>query len=299
MTGCPRCRRAAAASSPVESRSPSAPGCFRCWVCGPVMSSRTFFRVRASCRPLGGRRRPAPASLLQGDVVIPAAIYVRVSKDDGSQTTDNQLPDVRQMATGRGYVVAPEHLYTDEASGAKGTDERPALAAMLQAAARGRFKAVFVWRLDRLSRDDTFRGGLQMIGRARSLRGGAAVVRRNLDRHGGPLPVGAGANLADAGVRGAPGAHQADQGRDRARPPQGHQVGEGESAGRESRRRPCCSSARPSFTRKRSRGGSRRARWRPKASRGCPASPPWPASVRTVQKGRGPWGGCRARGGRR
>ena len=96
--------------------------------------------------------------------MIPAAIYVRVSKDDGTQTTDNQLPDVQQMAAGRGYVVAPEHLYEDEASGAKGTDERPALAAMLQAAARGRFKAVFVWRLDRLSRDDTFRGGLQMIG---------------------------------------------------------------------------------------------------------------------------------------
>lgn len=93
----------------------------------------------------------------------PAAIYVRVSKEDGSQTTDNQLPDVQQMASGRGYVVAPEHVYCDEASGAKGADERPALAALLQAAARGRFKAVFVWRLDRLSRDDTFRGGLTMI----------------------------------------------------------------------------------------------------------------------------------------
>lgn len=96
--------------------------------------------------------------------MIPAAIYARVSKEDGSQTTDNQLPDVQQMASGRGYVVAPEHVYSDEASGAKGADERPALAALLQAAARGRFKAVFVWRLDRLSRDDTFRGGLQMIG---------------------------------------------------------------------------------------------------------------------------------------
>ena len=113
---------------------------------------------------------PPPAVTRAGLVVlrcaamIPAAIYVRVSKDDGSQTADNQLPDVQQMAVGRGYVVAPEHVYSDEASGAKGADERPALAAMLQAAARGRFKAVFVWRLDRLSRDDTFRGGLQMIG---------------------------------------------------------------------------------------------------------------------------------------
>lgn len=94
----------------------------------------------------------------------PAAIYLRVSKDDGSQTTDNQRPDVEQMASGRGYTVAPEHLFIDEASGAKGADERPALAALLEAAARGRFRAVFVWRLDRLSRDDTFRGGLMMVG---------------------------------------------------------------------------------------------------------------------------------------
>jgi len=93
-----------------------------------------------------------------------AAIYLRVSKDDGSQTTDNQRPDVEQMAAGRGYVVAPEHVYIDEASGAKGADERPALAALLAAAARGRFRAVFVWRLDRLSRDDSFRGGAMLIG---------------------------------------------------------------------------------------------------------------------------------------
>jgi DNA invertase Pin-like site-specific DNA recombinase len=92
-----------------------------------------------------------------------AAIYLRVSKDDGSQTTDNQRPDVEQMATGRGYTVAPEHVYIDEASGAKGADERPALAALLAAAARGKFKAVFVWRLDRLSRDGSFYGGALMI----------------------------------------------------------------------------------------------------------------------------------------
>lgn len=93
-----------------------------------------------------------------------AAIYLRVSKDDGSQTTDNQRPAVEQMAAARGFEVAPEHVYIDQASGAKGADERPALAAMLEAAARGRFRIVFVWALDRLSRDDSYAGGAAMIG---------------------------------------------------------------------------------------------------------------------------------------
>jgi DNA invertase Pin-like site-specific DNA recombinase len=92
----------------------------------------------------------------------PAAVYLRVSKDDGSQTTDNQRPEVMQMADGRGYAVV--EVYEDQASGAKGADERPALRRLLDDAARGKFRAVFVWRLDRLSRDDTFHGGALMIG---------------------------------------------------------------------------------------------------------------------------------------
>lgn len=95
--------------------------------------------------------------------MTPAAIYLRVSKDDGSQTTDNQRPDVEQMAAGRGYTIAPEHVFIDEESGAKGADQRPALRALLDAAARGRFRAVLVWRLDRLSRDDSFYGGAMVV----------------------------------------------------------------------------------------------------------------------------------------
>jgi len=100
-------------------------------------------------------------ALLRCEPVTPAAVYLRVSKDDGSQTTDNQRPEVMQMAAGRGYEVA--QVYEDEASGAKGVDERPALRRLLDDAARGKFRAVFVWRLDRLSRDDTFRGGLMFL----------------------------------------------------------------------------------------------------------------------------------------
>jgi DNA invertase Pin-like site-specific DNA recombinase len=96
--------------------------------------------------------------------VTPAAIYLRVSKDDGSQTVENQRPEVMQMATGRGYEVAPEHIYEDQASGAKGREGRPALDRLLDAAARGKFRAVFVWALDRLSRDDSYTGGAALLG---------------------------------------------------------------------------------------------------------------------------------------
>lgn len=93
-----------------------------------------------------------------------AAVYLRVSKDDGSQTVDNQRPEVMQMASGRGYQVPEAFVFTDEASGAGGREARPALDALLDAAARGKFSAVFVWRLDRFSRDDSFHGGALLLG---------------------------------------------------------------------------------------------------------------------------------------
>jgi len=96
--------------------------------------------------------------------MIPAAIYLRVSKDDGTQTVENQRPDVQQMAAARGYVVAPDHVYEDRASGAKGREARPALDRLLDDAARGKFRAVFVWALDRLSRDDSYTGGAALLG---------------------------------------------------------------------------------------------------------------------------------------
>jgi len=96
--------------------------------------------------------------------MIPGAIYLRVSKDDGSQTVENQRPDVERQAAARGYEITPAHTYVDEASGAKGREARPALDRMMVAAARGEFRAVFVWALDRLSRDDSYAGGAAMIG---------------------------------------------------------------------------------------------------------------------------------------
>ena len=69
--------------------------------------------------------------------------YMRVSKADGSQTTDLQRDAL--LATG----VDPDALYEDKASGKK--DDRPQLTACLKALRAG--DTLLVWKLDRLGRD--------------------------------------------------------------------------------------------------------------------------------------------------
>jgi len=69
--------------------------------------------------------------------------YMRVSKADGSQTTDLQRDAL--LAAG----AAPDALYEDKASGKK--DDRPQLAACLKALRAG--DTLMVWKLDRLGRD--------------------------------------------------------------------------------------------------------------------------------------------------
>lgn len=69
--------------------------------------------------------------------------YMRVSKTDGSQTTDLQRDAL--LAAG----VASDQLYEDNASGKK--EGRPQLAACLKALRSG--DTLIVWKLDRLGRD--------------------------------------------------------------------------------------------------------------------------------------------------
>jgi DNA invertase Pin-like site-specific DNA recombinase len=76
-----------------------------------------------------------------------AAIYVRVSKTDGSQSTDNQRPEVEQLAKARGFEVV--HVYDEQQSAVK---HRPKYEAMLKDAKRGRFQVLIVWALDRFGR---------------------------------------------------------------------------------------------------------------------------------------------------
>src|SRR5271169_6725399 len=79
-----------------------------------------------------------------------AAIYVRVSTD--SQTIENQLRELRQVAERRGWEVV--EVYNDAGiSGAKGRENRPGLDLLLKDANRRKFDVVMAWaRLARLGR---------------------------------------------------------------------------------------------------------------------------------------------------
>ncbi len=77
------------------------------------------------------------------------AIYARVSTD--SQTTENQLVELRDVSERMGWEVAGE--YVDQAiSGAKGRDQRPAFDQLLRGATRREFDIVAAWSVDRLGR---------------------------------------------------------------------------------------------------------------------------------------------------
>jgi len=69
--------------------------------------------------------------------------YVRVSKADGTQTTNLQR-DALELAG-----VDRKHIYEDQASGKR--EDRPGLAACLKALREG--DTLVVWKLDRLGRD--------------------------------------------------------------------------------------------------------------------------------------------------
>ena len=69
--------------------------------------------------------------------------YMRVSKADGSQSTDLQ----RDALISAG--VGASHIYEDQASGRR--DDRPGLAACLKALRDG--DTLLVWKLDRLGRN--------------------------------------------------------------------------------------------------------------------------------------------------
>lgn len=69
--------------------------------------------------------------------------YVRVSKSDGSQTSEPQRDAL--LAAG----VDPARIYEDMASGRR--DDRPGLVACLKAIQPG--NTLVIWKLDRLGRD--------------------------------------------------------------------------------------------------------------------------------------------------
>ena len=77
------------------------------------------------------------------------ALYTRVST--GSQTVQNQVLELQQIAERHGWIIVAE--FTDSGiSGAKGRDQRPGLDKLLQAVTRRDVDMVAAWSVDRLGR---------------------------------------------------------------------------------------------------------------------------------------------------
>ncbi len=79
------------------------------------------------------------------------ALYARVSKDDGSQDTANQLDELREFCARSGWLIA--HEYIDRVSGAR--SDRPQFAKLFDDASKRKFDVVLFWALDRFSREGT------------------------------------------------------------------------------------------------------------------------------------------------
>lgn len=77
---------------------------------------------------------------------------MRVSKDDGSQETENQLLQLREFCEAwKGHALVAE--YVDRESGTRGRRERKDFDRMFADAARRRFDVLLFWALDRFSRE--------------------------------------------------------------------------------------------------------------------------------------------------
>ncbi len=88
------------------------------------------------------------------EVVVKAAIYARVSSDDGRQSTANQIHQLRELASVRQFQVVREYL--DEETGASAS--RPSFLALLRDARLRRFRVLLISDLDRLTREGASAG---------------------------------------------------------------------------------------------------------------------------------------------
>jgi DNA invertase Pin-like site-specific DNA recombinase len=76
------------------------------------------------------------------------AIYARVSTDEGKQTPENQLRQLRTYAKTRGFTIAGE--YIDYATGR--SEERTNYKRLLDAVRKRQVDIVLVWRYDHFAR---------------------------------------------------------------------------------------------------------------------------------------------------
>ena len=76
------------------------------------------------------------------------AIYLRVSKEDGSQDEANQAPDCLQLCEARGWPDPV--MFSERASGA--STDRPEWRGLVDLARRGICNVIVVWAFDRVGR---------------------------------------------------------------------------------------------------------------------------------------------------
>lgn len=82
-----------------------------------------------------------------------SAIYMRVSKDDGSQESDNQLLILQEEVERAKPNEELVEIYLDRETGTKGRRERSDFDRMFRDAERRRFNLLRFWALDRFSRE--------------------------------------------------------------------------------------------------------------------------------------------------
>lgn len=76
------------------------------------------------------------------------ALYLRVSTDE--QTIDNQMPSLTNLVRQRGWQI--HDIYQEQASAWR-VGHQKELARLMEDARKGKFEAVIVWALDRLTRE--------------------------------------------------------------------------------------------------------------------------------------------------
>lgn len=86
---------------------------------------------------------------MDGLIEMKAAIYVRVSTDETRQDLNNQLDPLKKMVEALEFETYK--VYQDYASG--GNSNRPGFQEMLEDARKRKFDLIFVWALDRFSRE--------------------------------------------------------------------------------------------------------------------------------------------------
>jgi DNA invertase Pin-like site-specific DNA recombinase len=104
-----------------------------------------------------------------------AALYCRVSTNNGQQSPEMQLNELREFALHRGWTIAGEFI--DHLSGTK--ESRPALNELLTAAHQRKFDVLLCWKLDRVGR--SLRHLVNLLAELEALGIAFVSLRDNLD----------------------------------------------------------------------------------------------------------------------